>query len=168
MQDIIELERRIAAAFDRIDRGLEMGARATVAQPVVTPESAQMGTLIRALETARDASADWASRYAALEARLADETLIMAGQIAALTNELAEQTDTLVALQLSDVQASSGAQRGAEMQAMDDQMAALRERLAAQTAELEALRSQRSTEVQEMDAIIAALTPLIEEAESHA
>jgi chromosome segregation ATPase len=168
MQDIIELERRIAAAFDRIDRGLEMGARATVVQPVAAPESAQMATLIRALETARDASADWAARYAALEARMADETLIMAGQIAQLTDELAEQTDTLMALQLSDAQPDAGAQRGAEMQAMDDQMADLRQRLAAQSAELDALRSQRSTEVQEMDAIIAALNPLIEEAESHA
>lgn len=186
MQDIIELERRIAAAFDRIDHGLETADRAraeaalvpaapveaaTVAVPQnLTPpsESAQMGAMIRALETARDSSADWAARYAALEARMADETVAMAGQLAQLSADLDAKTQLIQDMETAHAGADTAQQQSTELQAMDDQMRDLRSQLVAQSAEMEALRSQRTTEIQELNAIIAALNPLIEEAENNA
>ena len=169
MQDIIELERRIAAAFDRLDRGLETAdrARATVAAPEETGENAKMSALVRALETARASSADWATRYAALESQMTDETLALANQFAQLTKELSTRTQELDAALLTSA-SQTPAQYATELQVLEDQMTALRSQLSAQNLELTALRTQRASEVEDLKAIVAALTPLIEEAESNA
>lgn len=169
MQDIIELERRIAAAFDRIDRGLETAdrARATVIAPETAGETAKMSAMARALETARTSSADWAARYSALEAQSADETLALANQIAQLSDELSTRTQELdAALQVVTNQTS--AQQDSEIQVLEDQMSDLHRQLSEQSLELATLRAQRASEVEELKAIVAALTPLIEEAQSNA
>ena len=168
MQDITELERRIAAAFDRIDRGLEQAdrARATVlpvaaAQADPAPAGAQTSALMRSLESAAASNADWAKRYAALETQLAEVTLSMAGEIAQLTEDLAtSRADMQVAL----VSADQTQQSAQELQVVQEQLTDLRGRLAAQTAELTQLRAQRAAEIEELKSIVAALTPLIEEA----
>ncbi len=170
MPDITALEQRITAAFDRIDRGLDALARAKEAAPETdleivpdaAPESAaeplaepapQMAAMLRALETARASSADWADRYRALEQQMGDETLAMAGEIARLTAALD------AASQASPVHAAS--------QGLDDRDAEIDEltaRLAQQETELEQLRALRSAEAAEVDDLVAALAPLVEEA----
>ena len=128
MQDISELERRIAAAFDRIDRGLEIADRARAAPQPDT--SAQ-------IQAAEAQSADWAKRYAALEQKSAADHQ-------ALTREVARLTEALAA-PLAE-------------------LASARQQLAKKTAELAQIQSQRAAEVAELKSIVAALTPLIEEA----
>jgi hypothetical protein len=168
MQDITELERRIAAAFDRIDRGLEQAdrARASVAPPSVdTADTAHAALLVRSLESATASNADWAKRYAAVEAQLADVTLSMAGEIAKLTEALATAKSAALAASVSPDQPQQSAQ---DLQALDVQLAELRRQLAAQETELTQMRAQRLIEIEELKSIVAALTPLIEEAKPHA
>lgn len=179
MQDILELERRIAAAFDRIDRGLELAdrTRAALAPPTVTApssvgptepaETPAMTAMVRALESARASSADWAARYAALETQMADETLSLANQLAEVTQELSRRTQELDAA-LGNVSGASTEQHANEIKVLEDQMAAMRDKISAQSLELTALRSQRASEAADLKAIVAALTPLIEEAQSNA
>lgn len=173
MQEITELERRIAAAFDRIDRGLEQAdrARATVvalpSQAVQkdTVQTAQSGALLRSLEQAQESNVDWANRYAALEAKMAEATRSMAGDIAKLTEDLATTRSDLQAATCNPEQPLQTAQ---EMQVLEEQLSALRAQLAAQTTELTQLRAERAVEIDELKAIVAALTPLIDEAKPHA
>lgn len=170
MQDILELERRIAAAFDRIDRGLEQADRARMS---VSAPHAELGqeagptdladALRRDLEAAQASSADWAKRYSALEAQMAEAGQSMTDEIAKLTAELATKSaDLNVSIPVADPQAQS------EWQAMQDQLMELNRQIAAQSLELTQLRSQRATEIEELKSIVAALTPLIEEATPHA
>lgn len=170
MQDITELERRIAAAFDRIDRGLEQAdrARATVNLPSTEaeqPATVQTSALLRSLESAQASSADWAKRYATLEAQLADVTLSMAAEITKLTDDL---TTTRADLQMALVSPDQPQQSATELQALEAQLTDLRRQLAAQSVELLQLQAQRATEIEELKSIVAALTPLIEEAKPHA
>lgn len=131
MQDISELERRIAAAFDRIDRGLESADRARVATVLDT------SAIVQAQEAAQAQSADWARRYAALEQKSAADHQNLSQEIARLTQALAAPLAEL---------------------------ASARQQLAAKTAELVQINSHRSIEIAELKSIVAALTPLIEEA----
>jgi septal ring factor EnvC (AmiA/AmiB activator) len=171
MDDITELEQRIAAAFDRIDQGLDALARAqaTAAQDVaeeteLAPSQPPQGgisadaaeaapaltALLRALEQAKASNTDWAERYSALQEQMSAQTLAMASEIARLTQELA---DTQMA-QTADVAAPS----------LNDEIDDLTARLAAQEAELETLRNVRALDAEELGDIIAALAPLVEEA----
>lgn len=203
MDDITELERRIAAAFDRMDQGLDALARAqaashdqavaaqaalqgakpqgaavdpaqtarpdavapdAVAPDWVAPDAApadaapQLTALLRALELAKASNSDWAERYSALQEQMSAQTLAMASEIARLTQELA---DAQHARTRSEDAASMDAQTAPSR---DDEIDDLTARLAAQEAELEALRSARAQEAAELGDIISALTPLVEEA----
>ncbi len=174
MQDILELERRIAAAFDRIDRGLEQADRARMSvsdqQSEQAPEAAPMDraetdAIRRDLEAAQASNADWEKRYGALEAQLAETTLSMTGEITKLTEELAAKSadfQTAASNPETDPKAQS------ELHAVQDQLTELRRQMAAQSVELTQLRSQRTAEIEELKSIVAALTPLIEEANPHA
>jgi hypothetical protein len=159
MADITELERRIAAAFDRIDRGLEgiIHARAQTTPPApAAPETAaapapELAALMRALELAKASTQDWADRYSALQQQMSDETLAMASEIARLSAEL------------DQARSQTSAPPPADPPASDDEMDALLARLAAQETELETLRAAHSRDSQELGEIIAALAPLVEE-----
>lgn len=152
-EEITELSRRISAAFDRMDQGLELLSRKNVA--AAAPSAAALGTapetegsaaLLRALEAARASVEDWAERYRALQARMGDETLAMASEITRLTAELA---------------AARAAAPAATPNADVDELTA---RIAEQEAELETLRAERALDTAELAAIIAALDPLVQEA----
>ncbi|NHB76812.1 hypothetical protein [Rhodobacter calidifons] len=163
MQEIIELEKRIAAALDRIDKGLDRlpaPGRSAASGAGVSGTDA----LLRAqLEEEKSLTAQLQARLRAASAREA-------------RGDLQEKIDRLT--QELDVQ-------GLELQRMRRLNAALREQLealrSAQVAgvaepgqinkamqvELEALRALRLTEIAEMDEILTALEPHITEA-SHA
>lgn len=161
MQDISELEKRIAAALDRIGKGLDrLPAQARSTGPGATGTDA----LLRAqLEEEKSLTAQLQARLRAASAREA-------------RGDLQEKVDRLT--QDLDVQ-------GLELQRMRRVNATLREQLEAlrssqaagvtepgqinkaMLAELEALRALRLSEIAEMDEILAALEPHLTEA-SHA
>lgn len=172
MQEISELERRIAAAFDRIDRGLEQADRARAAVvsspiPAAQMDPAQMAAVLHSLEQAQASNADWAQRYAMLEAEMQDAKLSMAGEIAKLTEELAMNS-----ADAKDANApptlDQPEQLSQERLVLEQQLSDLHGQLALQSAELTQLRDQRAAEIAELNAIVAALTPLMEEAKPYA
>ena len=167
MQDLAELERRIAAALQRIGDGIE----AVTAAPPPAEDAAAKDDIIAditaALEAERQANAN-------LRAQLeeAQSAAPMAVDVPADAADLQARLDRMTA-QL-DVQ-------GLEMQRMRKTVVQLRENLRglrrsqaanladpdqinrAMMAELEAMRVTRLSEVAEMDEILSELTPLITE-----
>ena len=159
-EDITELSRRISAAFDRVDQGLEVLSRksvpATITAPITAPNPAAevegSAALLRALEAARASSDDWAERYRALQAQMGAESLAMASEITRLTGELA-------AARASVAPVADTAPAGD-----NNDLDALTACIAEQEAELETLRAERAFDATELAAIIAALDPLVHEA----
>lgn len=201
MQEISELERRIAAAFDRIDRGLEQADRARAAvvnskrlflgsavadraraaaiystqtdqvdpaqSDSVQTESAQMEAILRSLERAQSSNAEWAQRYALLEAQMKETKLSMAGEIAKLSEELATKSSDPIAPKGNSA-TDQTEEFSQERLVLERQLSDLHGQLALQSAELTQLRAQRAAEIAELSAIVAALTPLMEEAKPYA
>ncbi|MDZ7906009.1 MAG: hypothetical protein U5N55_09745 [Cypionkella sp.] len=165
-QDITELEQRITAAFDRMDRGLEAAARARrAAQEAVGPSALEMANLgqdtdtappmpalVRALELAKSAADDWADRYAKLQAQMGEETLTLASEVARLTDELTAARALIEPITISPAQGAR------------EDIDELTARIAAQEAELETLRAARAADASELGELIAQLSPLVEEA----
>ncbi len=156
-EEISELSRRISAAFDRMDQGLEALARSKAERastPAPAPAqdaevSAATPSLLRALELAKASSDDWAERYRTLQAQMGTETLAMAAEIDRLTTELA---------------AARAAQPASAAAPADMDIDELTTRIAEQEAELETLRAERANDAAELAEIIAALDPLVQEA----
>jgi uncharacterized protein (DUF885 family) len=162
MQEITELEKRIAAALDRIGKGMDrLDNQPRAAAPAPGTAPASHDTALRAqLEEEKSLTAQLQARLRAAKDR---ET----------KGDLQEKVDRLT--QDLDVQ-------GLELQRMRRVNASLREQLEslrtaaasgvtepglinkATLAELEALRATRLTEVAEMDEILAALEPHLTEA----
>ncbi len=162
MQEITELEKRIAAALERIGKGLDRLPLVSRAAPAATGSAGQGAeALLRAqLEEEKALTAQLQARLRAAKDREA-------------RGDLQEKVDRLT--QELDVQ-------GLELQRMRRVNAALREQLEslrsaqasgvvepgqinkAMQAELDALRAARLTEIAEMDEILAALEPHLSEA----
>lgn len=159
MQDITELEKRIAAALERIGKGLDRIS----SQPRPGPAPLATGTdaMLRAqLEEEKSLTAQLQARLRAAKDREA-------------RGDLQEKVDRLT--QELDVQ-------GLELQRMRRVNASLREQLEtlrtaqasgvtepgqinkAMQTELDALRAARLTEIAELDEILAALEPHLTEA----
>ncbi len=162
MQEITELEKRIAAALDRIGKGMDrLASQPRAAAPTPGAGPAPTDSALRAqLEEEKSLTAQLQARLRAAKDR---ET----------KGDLQEKVDRLT--QELDVQ-------GLELQRMRRVNASLREQLEslrtaaasgvtepglinkATLAELDALRATRLTEVAEMDEILAALEPHLTEA----
>lgn len=138
MQDIVELERRITAAMERISTGVDLLA-ARGAQGFAAPldDSAELARLNEALDEERMTNAQLTERLRALRDKDALAETAKSAEIAALTAQLASQTD---------------------------EIATLRRVLAEAGKEIAALRHARTTEAEELSDIIAALDPLIAQA----
>jgi predicted nucleic acid-binding Zn-ribbon protein len=163
MPTIAELEQRIIAALDRIGHGLD---RLPAANAPSAPAGDDATALQEALETERGAVAQLAERLRTVKEREAKARADLEARLA----ELTEARD----------------QQGLELQRLRKTVAQLRDTLTAQNeairagvtepqvinksllAELEALRVQRRSESAEMEAILSALAPLIEEPAHHA
>lgn len=142
MQDIVELERRMTAAMERIGLGLDRMARpATVADNA----SDEIARLTEALDEERMANAQLNERLRVLKEREADGP-----------ENGSENT--------------SGSGASEEMQAQlatqADEIATLRRVLAEAGKEIAALRAARSAEAADIAEIVAALEPLVTEAET--
>ena len=180
MQNIAELERRITAALERIGAGLDRAASKPPPTPVVPTTGAE--ALLRAeLDEERMLTAQLKDRIATLTEKAAKaaekptETKpvhvpVVQAQLEARIDKMTRQLDV----------------QGLELQRMRkisiqlrDQLARLREAAEAgvtephlinkaMLTELEALRAARQGEIAEMDEILAELTPLIAEVQTHA
>ena len=166
MQDIAELERRITAALERIAVGVDRlpASAATAAAPVGGGEK-ELSQLRAALEEERIVSAQLTERLrsvkekdALLRAELDEKCQRLTRQLDTQGLELQRMRKTAVQLreQLREM-------REAQMRDLDPQILNR-----AMLAELDALRATRQTEMAEMEELIAELSPLIEEAPSHA
>lgn len=165
MDDIVELERRIAAALMRIDRGLDAfaasagGGAASAAVPEADEEAiAEIMRLTAALSEEKVVTAKLQDRLRTLKERDAAQTMPLEAEIERLTQQL-------------DVQ-------GLEVQRLKKTVISLREQLRSMTdamaedrvephlinramlTELEALRALRAADAAELDEILLALDPL--------
>lgn len=161
MQEITELEKRIAAALERIGKGLDrLSVQPRSGTATASPAQGTDAMLRAQLEEEKSLTSQLQARLRAAKDREA-------------RGDLQEKVDRLT--QELDVQ-------GLELQRMRRVNASLREQLetlrTAQTSgvtepgqinkamqvELDALRAARLTEIAEMDEILAALEPHISEA----
>lgn len=150
--DITVLERRIAAAFDRIGEALD--------KVVADAGDADLHARI-AVE--RDANAQLTERLRAVKAREAEARAALEARIAELTQQIDAQGIELQRLKKTAVQLRETlrAQTDAAADATSDPQLVNRALL----AEVEALRALRQTEAVELGAILSELAPLVAEAE---
>ena len=150
--DITVLERRIAAAFDRIGEALD--------KVVADAGDADLHARI-AVE--RDANAQLTERLRAVKAREAEARALLEARIAELTQQIDAQAIELQRLKKTAVQLRETlrAQTDAAAEATSDPQLVNRALL----AEVEALRALRQTEAVELGAILSELAPLVAEAE---
>ena len=150
MSDISILESRITAALDRIRQGLDAPTGQTAADPA----------LQAALEVERAQNAELIERVRVLKDR--QDT-----QVAHLTARAESQSKQLMQLdaELQQLRASNVQLRDMNTKLRDAVTTGLAPELldAAVNAEIEALSAQRTADAAEVDAILAELTPLIEE-----
>lgn len=169
MQEISELERRIAAALDRIGKGVDrIPARQAQASapeaPAAAAASDDVAALRAQLEEERTANAQLQERLRAVK----DKDLVLQSQLQEKVEKMTRQLDV----------------QGLELQRMRKTAISLREQLRllreaqaaglaephllnkAMLAELDALRATRLTEMAELDEIAAVLDEHLTEAEN--
>ncbi len=167
MQDIAELERRITAALDRIGLGLDR-MPVGVASARTTPDDAQAKELARvqaALDEERMVTAQLNERLKSVK----DKEALLRAELDEKCQRLTRQLDTqgleLQRMRKSAVQLREQLREIREAQLRDTDPHLVNK---AMLTELEALRATRMTEMAEMDELIAELSPLLEEAPTHA
>ncbi len=131
MQDIVELERRLTAALERIGAGLDRRAGHVAGQG----EGDEIARLTEALDEERMANAQLNERVRVLHERA--------------------------------TQGASEADEGlqAQLAAQADEIATLRRVLAEAGKEIASLRAARAAEAAELAEVVAALDPLVKDAE---
>lgn len=159
MGEIAEFERRITAALERIGSGINRltGPSAGVAA-AADDELAQART---ALAEEKTANAQLIERFRAVKAREAQSISGLQARIETLTRQMDEQGQDLRRMRKAAIQLREalGAMRAAQVAGLPDPHLINK----AMLAELAALRETRLGETTEMDAILAELTPLLQE-----
>lgn len=157
MQDLAELEHRLAAALERIDAGL---AGATVAAPSANVDSG-VSEHKAALDEERMLSAQLTERLRAVKEKELQTQAETRARIEQLSSQLDMQGAELKRMRNTNVQLREVLHilREAAADGLADPHLVNR----AMMAELDALRATRQTEVTQMDEILAELAPLIEE-----
>ena len=143
MQDIVELERRITAAMERITRRVERLATQESEGPVGALE--EVARLNEALDEERMTNAQLKERIRALREK-----------------EAQTQTEA----QTGGAEDEAAALR-AHLAAQNDEIATLRRVLAEAGREIASLRAARAAEAEEAAEILAALDPLVSAAQGH-
>lgn len=161
MQDIAELERRITAALERIATGLDRAPVAAAPVSDSVDSTAERDRLTEALDEERMANAQLAERLRVVrdkEARLREG---LEQQIADLMRQLDAQ-----GLELSRAHRTM-VQQGGQLRSMREAAEAnvVDPAMINRTmeVEMEALRATRGAEVAELDDILAALDPLLDD-----
>lgn len=166
MNDISELEGRLAAALDRIGAGLdkmELPAPEPVAPPEPEGPSEEVEALRRDLEAEREVTAQLEERVRAVRQSQDDRVAELEAALATLEARLQPmQEDQQRLKQVNKVlRESNVALRQANAAGLAD--AALVNH--AMEAELDALRASQASDSAALEAIIADLAPLVETAE---
>lgn len=189
MQEIVELERRIAAALERIGKGLDgLSAPAAMPAPESAPEPAPVVETVAAPPDSAafdSAMAEAAAEIAALRAQLEEERtaaaqlqerlkavkdrdLILQSQMQEKVERLTRQLD-VQGLELQRMRKTSVTLREQLRQLREAQVAGLAEPHLlnkAMLTELDALRASRLSEMAELDELAAALDAHLTEAEN--
>lgn len=154
MSDIAALEGRITAALDRIRRGVEAQRSATGAE----------SSLRTALENERATNAELVERVRVLKERQDTQVATLTERVEAQKAQMAKLDQELQKLRASNVQLRemNTALRDAVTEGLAPELV---DRAVA--AEVEALHAQRSADAAEIDTILKALKPLVEDS-SHA
>ncbi len=161
---IAEHERRLAAALDRIGKGVDRLAQAAArpAPRATQPATAEVAQLREALEAEKATNAQLTERLKALRERDGSARRDTEARIEAMTRQLDVQGLELGRMKKTTIQLRD------TLRAMTDAAVAATPEPhlinKAMLTELEALRAIRQTEIAEMDEILAALAPLAEEA----
>lgn len=138
MQEILDLERRITAALERIGRAVTLAAPgdapAAAPRAAVAPENLAPEQLAGALDEERMANAQLTERLRVLHEREAAERQLVVDEMAQIKTAHASEVQDYLA------------------------------QIAALTREITALQAERRAEAEEITDIVAALNPLIEEA----
>ncbi len=156
MTDVTELERRIAAAFDRMESGLA-ALSGGGAQPSDAEEAA---SLREALEAERAVNAQLEARVQAIREKQESLVGTLEAEVGRLRREMHRQEAEVARLKRVNAQLrqNNRALREANRKGVGD--AALIN--TALEAELDALREVRDADRAELDAIIGELRPLVE------
>jgi chromosome segregation ATPase len=166
MQDIAELEGRIAAALDRIGQGLDRlpGAQAKGAAPAGAYDK-DVARTQSALEEERMVTAQLNERLRSVKEKEALMRAELEEKCQRLTRQLDTQGLELQRMRKTAVQLREQLREIREAQLRDSEPHLVNK---AMLTELEALRATRMTEMAEMEELIAELSPLLEEAPTHA
>lgn len=157
MSELDEYQRRITAAMDRVAKGLD---RLSSAAPAPDADIEQ------ALEDERLANAQLEERVKSLRESHAAEMDALRDQMEA-TSARMEQIDLdLQRLRQANAQLSEACEKLREANA--EGLADPKLIDTALVAELESLRATRNIEMAEIDAVLSALAPLVDEAEDEA
>lgn len=156
--DIAAIEKRLAAALDRIGRGIGRMGPGSGPAPKAPPDVA---ALKEALEAERSANAQLQERLKAVKERDSTSLSALEAKIDRLTQRLDVQGLELTRMRKVTVQLRETVRALTEAAAQGTTEPHLINK--AMLAELEALRALRQTEVAEMDEILSELRPLIGE-----
>lgn len=151
MSDISALEGRITAALDRIRQGIE-------AQPAPAEPDHSLSS---ELESERAANAELVERVRHLKERQDTQVASLTGRVESQRAQMMQLDEELQRLRASNAQLREMNTRLREAVTQGVSPELLDEAVAAEVAAMEA---QRSSETAEMDAILAELKPLIEDA----
>jgi hypothetical protein len=157
MQDLTELELRLATALDRIGSGIS-NLPASAAQGRAAEDNTDLQT---ALDEERMLTAQLNERLRAVKEKEAHTQSQVAAKMDQMSGQLDAQGAELKRMRNTTVQLREVLRilREAAVQGLPDPHLVNR----AMLAELDALRATRLTEVAQMDEILAELAPLIEE-----
>ena len=176
MSDIEDLDRRLKAALERIDRAIESGAPTQPQAEPATEAAIDQAALDNAIAQARDAEAQVAALQSAVDAAHAQNAQLSA-YVAQLEAAQAEHVPQAthpdmtadVARLSADVQALQAANQqlrdnNTALRAANEQGLADAELISQSAeAELTALRAARAADRSELDMILTNLRPIIEE-----
>lgn len=161
MSDIVELERRITAALERIGTGLDALAQGQPAQATTgTGESdAEIAQLTEALSAEREANQQLEERVRVIRERQETTVADLEKEVASLREESMAYGADLGKIKRvnSQLRENNQALREANADGLSDPHLINKSML----TELEALRARRETDRAEMDEILSELKPLI-------
>ena len=165
MTDLVELERRIANALNRLEAGIDRLRSET--PPAETADGgADLAELRVELDAERASNAELTEKIASLRARDARQDVAgLEAKIADLTRQLDVQGLELHRMRKSTIQLREA------LRAMNEEGVAGAEGNVinkAMLAELEALRALRASEAQELSELVAELLPIVGEEEADA
>lgn len=157
MSDIVELERRLTAAMDRIARGVDgIGGAGTA-------DADELAALKQALEDERLVTAQLEERVRTLHAREEEATAALQAELDSTRNAMQRLDSELQRLRKANEQLRDSVAQLSEANAAGVAEPHLINK--AMLAELEVLRAARAADVAEADAIMATIAPLLSEEE---